>query len=767
MKAGISGLIALVLVAAAAWFAIGLQQPPRPDLGNVPPQGFSAARAMRDVEAIAERPHPIGSADHARVRDYIVERLRALGVQPQLQETVAVFAPDRAAGRVTNILARLKGTANTRAVMLCAHYDSVAAGPGAADDASAVATLLETLRALQARPALRNDVIILITDGEEAGLLGAAAFTAEHPWVKDIGVVLNFDARGNRGPVMMFETTPGNSRWIDLMQDRVRDPRSSSLTQAVYQQLPNDTDLTVFKAAGLAGLNFAFIENLEAYHTRLDTPENLSRATLAHQGGYALALARAAGNAKLPLPATDEASYFNTIGSGFIVYPMAWVMTLTLGGALFAFVVVVLAFRRDQVSLGSLALAALVPPFTIGVATALAFVMIWLARWAHSHLVPPGSIPLSGWYAATVVAIALAVAVALIAVLRRRVTGTALACGALVWWIALALATALWLPGGNFLFLWPAVLLSLAIVTGLWWAPGTAPGIAAQLLSLAFILLAVVLVAPIVKSFHEAFPLDSLGTIVVTVFASIGLVLIVEPLYRAIAVFGWWVAGGAAVLTLVLFVGGLATTRYGSEHPRVSNLLYLFDADAGRGYWAARESTSNEWTRAVLTATPERGPLPAFFPQEVGPLLYHDAPPIDLPAPSVNVVRDETKDGRRRLNLHIRANRPAWQLRVRASGAVVAAATVNARNVALPESEPGAKGEEWNLRFFNPPDDGIWLTLDVEPDMPLTLRAVAYSLGLPALAAGAAPPRPADLMPNHDGDLTLIARSLQIAAHRN
>src|SRR6267142_80758 len=233
MKAGISGLIALLLIAAAAWLAIALQEPPRPGAGSVPPGDFSSARAMVDVEAIAERPHPIGSADQARVRDYIVARLRSLGVAPELQETVGVFAKDRAAGRVTNILGRLQGTANTRAVMLCGHYDSVAAGPGAGDDASAVASLLETLRALRSGPAPRNDVIILVTDGEEAGLLGAAAFAAEHPWAKDVGVVLNFDARGNRGPVMMFETTPGNTRLIGLMQDSVRDPRSSSLTQAV------------------------------------------------------------------------------------------------------------------------------------------------------------------------------------------------------------------------------------------------------------------------------------------------------------------------------------------------------------------------------------------------------------------------------------------------------------------------------------------------------------------------------------------------------
>src|SRR4029453_6210943 len=92
-------------------------------------------------------------------------------------------------GYIRNVLARFPGrTPGGPAVVLMAHYDGVPGGPAAADAGSGPAAILETLRALRAGPPLAHDVIALITDGEEAGLLGAAAFVREHAWAKDVGV---------------------------------------------------------------------------------------------------------------------------------------------------------------------------------------------------------------------------------------------------------------------------------------------------------------------------------------------------------------------------------------------------------------------------------------------------------------------------------------------------------------------------------------------------------------------------------------------------
>ena len=134
-----------------------------------------------------------------------------------------------------------------------------ARGPGAGDDASGVAAILESLRALKAGPPPDRDIIILINDGEEIGLFGAEVFAEEHPWAKDVGVVLNFDARGNTGPSFMFETSDGNGWLIEQMARALPHPMATSLTGEVYRLMPNDTDLTVYKKQGMAGLNFAFV----------------------------------------------------------------------------------------------------------------------------------------------------------------------------------------------------------------------------------------------------------------------------------------------------------------------------------------------------------------------------------------------------------------------------------------------------------------------------------------------------------------------------
>src|SRR6187551_450051 len=186
-------------------------QPPAPIAASAPATEFSAERALAHVREIAQRPHPAGSPDNARVREYLLAQLRALGLQPQVQEATGVGARYPRAGQVRNVVARMPGrTPGGLAVVLMAHYDGVAGGPAAGDDAAGTAAVLETLRALRAGPPLAHDVMVVITDGEEAGLLGAAAFVREHPWARDVGVTLNFEARGTSGRSYMFETGAGN-----------------------------------------------------------------------------------------------------------------------------------------------------------------------------------------------------------------------------------------------------------------------------------------------------------------------------------------------------------------------------------------------------------------------------------------------------------------------------------------------------------------------------------------------------------------------------
>lgn len=185
-------------------------------------------------------------------------------------------------------MARIKGSGNGKALLLLSHYDSSPhSSLGASDAASGVATILEGIRAFRAEGKTpKNDIIILFTDGEELGLNGADLFVKSHPWATDVGLVLNFEARGSGGAgYMLVETNRGNSNLIKgFMAAEPEYPVANSLAYSIYKMLPNDTDLTVFREdADIDGFNFAFIDDHFDYHTVRDNADRLDRNTLAHQ----------------------------------------------------------------------------------------------------------------------------------------------------------------------------------------------------------------------------------------------------------------------------------------------------------------------------------------------------------------------------------------------------------------------------------------------------------------------------------------------------
>ena len=162
------GLITSLTLALLAFYAIYRQQPPPALPEDAPLAEFSSDRAMNHLRTVARRPHPVGSSENTEVRNYILRELTNLGAQPQVQTTTSInqdFGVPVVAATVNNILARVKGTDSGTAILLVSHYDSVATACGASDDGSGVATMLETLRALQYSPPLKNDVILLFTDG--------------------------------------------------------------------------------------------------------------------------------------------------------------------------------------------------------------------------------------------------------------------------------------------------------------------------------------------------------------------------------------------------------------------------------------------------------------------------------------------------------------------------------------------------------------------------------------------------------------------------
>src|SRR5437762_6935246 len=386
--------VALGLLLLCAVSIVRVARPPRPVSATAPDTVFSAERAMRHVEQIAQRPHPMGTADHYRVRDYIVGQLSALGLTPQIQQATALGTRYQEAGHVQNILARLPGhDPNGKAVLVMAHYDGVEAGPAASDDGAGCAALLETLHALRAtRRPLAHDIIALFTDGEEAGLLGAAAFVREHPWAKDIGVVLNFEARGTSGRSFMFETGPGNLDAARALRS-AGDATAGSVYATIYRTLPNDTDLSELAVLDLPALNFAFADGVERYHTSHDDVAHLNRGSLQHNGSQMLAMTRTFGAEPLPRAHTGDGVFFDLPIIGLVVYPQG--LELPLAILALGLVLTLIVRGRKEVVTGVLtALAALALSGGVG--------------WAVGRMLS-GPAVWSGLYATGIVLLALAV----------------------------------------------------------------------------------------------------------------------------------------------------------------------------------------------------------------------------------------------------------------------------------------------------------------------------------------------------------------------
>src|ERR1700752_1330055 len=335
-------------------FAVYRQAPPSAVSRDAPAAVFSSGRAMKRLEVTNRQPHPVGSVAHAEVQDYIFRELAAAGLDPKVQETTVLnsSAGDLRAATVRNIAARLAGTGGGgKALLISSHYDTVPTAPGASDAGACVAAMLESVRALKAGAPLKNDIIFLFTDGDEVGLIGAKAFVDEHPWAKDVGLVLNFEARGSSGPSLMFETSNGNGWLIKELAQAAPRPMANSLSYEIYKLLPNNTDLTIFKRANWPGMNFAYIDGSMLYHTRGDSIENIDERSLQHHGSYLLSLAQHFGNANLEQPRTGNAIYFDLLGMTLVHYPAFLVLPLMALTLVLLVAVFVLGFRRKKLTM--------------------------------------------------------------------------------------------------------------------------------------------------------------------------------------------------------------------------------------------------------------------------------------------------------------------------------------------------------------------------------------------------------------------------------
>ncbi len=348
--ARLAALVACVAVGFLLFYAGARTPDPLPV--SAPVNQFAAGRAMPDIAFMALAPHPMGSAANARVRDYLIGRMTGLGLSPRIQRGQGDF--QRAFGEKTlivggdveNVIGVLPGRdPRLPALTLMAHYDSVPGSPGAADDITGVASVLEVVRAIKVKGVPERDVMVVFTDGEEAGLLGATVFFRDDPMASHVGFIMNLEARGGGGRATMFETGQNNGGAIDLYRRTAPRPAANSLTVFLYKHLSNDTDYKVPKAKGIAGLNYAFIGRQFDYHSPSSTVAALDQGSVQHIGEQVLSTARALAFASaLPARTPDEV-YGQVVGHLTLAYP-AWGGWILLGGI--ALLMAVAAWRNRE-----------------------------------------------------------------------------------------------------------------------------------------------------------------------------------------------------------------------------------------------------------------------------------------------------------------------------------------------------------------------------------------------------------------------------------
>ncbi len=333
-------------LALALLLAVLTLQSPSPRGADAPADTFSTARAMVDIREIAQRPHPIGSADHARVQALLVRRMQALGLEVSAQrgplspravqrvERSGLNLPPQAL-TATNLIGILPGSRpDLPAVAMMAHYDTVPDSPGAADDTTGVAAILETVRAIRARGPAERTLVVILTDAEELNLDGARIFWGGHPLRDRIGAVVNLEARGGGGRAMMFETGNGNAQTIDLFADiagRVDGGvTSNALAVFVYSVMPNGTDFTVPRERGVQGINLAFIGRPDQYHAQASTPDALDQGSVQHIGSQALEMTDALLRAETLPVSTHDSVYADVFGRAVIGHHPAWGWSLLI-----------------------------------------------------------------------------------------------------------------------------------------------------------------------------------------------------------------------------------------------------------------------------------------------------------------------------------------------------------------------------------------------------------------------------------------------------
>jgi hypothetical protein len=733
-----SGATALLFAMLAAILGVLLLRMPGPAPlpETAPPSSFSAERAITFEREIlgGDVPHPVGTAAHDAVRERLASRFRALGYDVTIRQAFAC-SPFVTCAPVANVIARVPGDTRPDALVLAAHYDSVPAGPGVTDDGIGIAALVETARALR-NERFRNPIVYLVTDAEEVALLGAEGFVADPASLRGTAAVIDVEARGTNGPSFLFETSRQNAWLARVIAHSLPRPATSSLYYDIYELLPNDTDLTVFKRAGFAGVGFGNIGRPIHYHTPLDNFANATPSTLQHHGDHVLAMARALAAADLRQTSSGNAVWFDVL-SFFVI---SWPQYLSLGLAIVALLVLLLAAfnlktRPRAITIG-------VASFFLSLVAALlvAFGGNWLSGLRAGGAVwvaHPGPAIAAAWLIGIVITLVMAQR------LVARVGTAGLFLGQALCWSAIAVALSIVLPGGSYLAIVPAVACAVCLILRL------SEGVAAVICASA----AAVVLFPLGVALY-----DALGRPILP-FVAVLIALVsttFAPLVASIPGLRRPLNASLAAAAIACIVMALIVPTYEASSPRHINVEYVDDGVAPR------------WETDELRPEIQRA---AHFNLSQQPVYEWTAPPsraLVAPAPALGlapaelgIVHDDRQGGRH-VTMHLRSARNAPRIALIFRAPSFAALRVNGVTPPPITRRRGALAPGWHRVSVRGASEAM-IEIDLTRDEPIDAVILDSSYGLPPEGAALAHARDVSVaIPVQEGDLTTTLRRVRL-----
>ncbi len=547
--------------------------------------GFSAENVMDYLTVIAAETHPIGSTANKKVKDYLVAELTKLGLTTSVESGYVDLSWGKSYGRsayVENVIATLAGSDPAgQKVVLAAHYDSVFEGPGAADDGYAVAAMIETVKLLKDQPR-KNDIKLIITDGEEMGLLGAY-YHVEKNDMEDVGILLNYEARGNQGPCNAFEWSDDNAWLVREMKKSAIRPITSSLSYEIYKMMPNSSDFTAFARRNVSGINHAFIDGFSYYHNPADNIENISMNSVQHTGENMYLMTKHFSNYDFSVKESGNASFFNFYGL-LITYPASRDLLILIFLGLIFLVVIVLAKRDESFKVLGLAKALLWMLLTI--------ILIGVANYGMGlltkQLYPQYSTFYSyqyynhEWYFVA----GLGLALVLLASMSRWIipeqgkVGQGVALLLLMSLLAVGIYTVM--PTGVYVMSWPAVGLGLAILAKL---ITKERGKSKLIIGLVYMFFLVGMWTFLSHGLFLAFSLSALpGAVFPASLAALASMYLLPA--------AWDKTGRKIIfaLGLVFCLGSLLVahikTKPSEAEPLLTNLKYVYDGETDKSYLA-------------------------------------------------------------------------------------------------------------------------------------------------------------------------------------